>query len=190
MFSKELLILQKEINNLLNSKSLVVISIDGKSASGKSTLAEALNEIYDCNIFKMDDFFLTPALRTEERLKEVGGNVDYLRFNKEIIQGILSQKNFNYNKYNCMNNSFNKSEEIRTKELNIIEGCYSMHPTLINYYDFKIFLDISYEDQIKRILKRNGKEKLQRFVDEWIPKENKYFNEMKIKDKADLIISV
>ncbi len=190
MFNKDILLLEKKINNLLNSKNLVIISIDGKSGSGKSTLAEALKKIFDCNVFKMDDFFLTPDLRTKERLNELGGNVDYLRFNIEIIQGILSQQDFKYNKYNCMRNSLNESEVIKPKKLNIIEGCYSMHPSLINYYDFKILLDISYEEQIKRILKRNGKEKLQRFIDEWIPKENWYFEGMKIKEKADLIISV
>lgn len=31
---------------------------------------------------------------------------------------------------------------------------------------------------------------LQRFVEEWIPKENAYFEKMAIKNKADLVFKV
>lgn len=189
MFSKNLPEIIEKIDKLLNLNKIIFVSIEGNSGSGKSTLANALNEIYNCNLFHMDDFFLTPELRTNNRLREVGGNVDYLRFNKEVIQGVLSEKDFYYKRYNCMNDSLVKSKEIKTKKLNIVEGCYSMHPTLINNYDLKIFLEISSDIQTKRILERNGTEKLQRFLNEWIPKENQYYKEMKIKEKADIIIS-
>ena len=65
-----------------------------------------------------------------------------------------------------------------------------MHPTLIDSYYLKIFLHMDIDDQIERILKRNGPFKLQRFNNEWIPKENEYFKKMKIKDKADLVFRV
>lgn len=189
MFNKEILLIIEEINKLLISDEPVIISIDGKSASGKTFLAESINKNFDSNVFHMDDFFLTPELRTPERLNEIGGNVDYIRFDKEIIQNIVTQKDFNYNIYNCMTNSSNNSSLIKAKKLNIIEGAYSMHPSLINNYNFKIFVDIDNEEQIKRILKRNGVKMLQRFIDEWIPKENQYFDKMNIKEKCDLVIN-
>ena len=68
----------------------VIVAIDGNSAAGKSTLAGIIKDVYgeDCNIFIWMIFFLTPELRTEERLKEIGGNVDYVRFKEEIVNGI------------------------------------------------------------------------------------------------------
>ena len=177
-----------KINLLLNSKDLVLIAIDGKSGSGKSTLAGMLSQVYDCNLFHMDNFFLRPELRTAERLKEVGGNVDYLRFKEEVIDGILSSAVFKYQVYDCKSMSLSESEPIGPKKLNLIEGSYSMHPSLIKYYDFKIFIDVDEKTQRERILKRNGPLTYERFIDEWIPKENQYFNEMSIKEKSDLII--
>lgn len=39
------------INMLLEEKNFVIVAIDGKCTSGKTTLASKLAEIYDCNVF-------------------------------------------------------------------------------------------------------------------------------------------
>lgn len=62
----------------------VIIGIDGRCAAGKSTLALLLSEQPDATIFHMDDFYLQGRQRTYERFNEVGGNVDYERFAKEV----------------------------------------------------------------------------------------------------------
>ena len=55
--------IRKKIDELLTQKDMVVVAIDGKCTSGKTTLASKLAEIYDCNVFHMDDLFL----RSEQR---------------------------------------------------------------------------------------------------------------------------
>lgn len=176
------------IELLLESKDIVIIAIDGKSGSGKTTLANTLSELHDSNVFHMDNFFLRPELKTQERMNEVGGNVDYQRFKRKVLKGILSQNDFMYQIYDCNEMALTDYIIVQPKNLNIVEGSYSMHPTLIESYDFKIFLDIDDETQKERILKRNGPISYKRFIDEWIPKENIYFKEMKIKEKSDLVI--
>lgn len=176
------------INSLLMLNDFVIVAIDGKTGSGKTTLANIIGYFHDSNIFHMDDFFLRPELKTEERMKETGGNVDYVRFKNEVINGILSQTDFRYQIYDCKKMALTDYIHIKPKKLNIIEGSYSMHPTLIDNYNYKIFLDIDDETQKERILKRNGPLMYKRFVNEWIPKENIYFKEMQIKKKCDLII--
>ena len=76
---------------------------------------------------------------------------------------------------------------MQPKQLNIIEGSYSLHPTLSDSYDLKVFLTIDSELQSKRILNRNGPEKHKRFISEWIPLENHYFNELNIQAQCDLV---
>ena len=63
-----------------------------------------------------------------------------------------------------------------------------MHPYFKDYASFKIFLDVDSDTQIKRIRERNGEFLTQRFVNEWIPKENDYFKYFHIKEKADYIL--
>jgi uridine kinase len=74
------------------------------------------------------------------------------------------------------------------KKLNIIEGVYSMHLELISYYDLKIFFDVDDNTQEERIINRNGKDMYKKFKDIWIPLENKYFEELDIRKKADVLI--
>lgn len=139
----------KQIANLLKTKKTITVAIDGNSGSGKTTVAKLISGVYDCNVFHMDDFFLTPELRTPERLNEVGGNVDYVRFYHEVIMRIASNEAFEFQKFNCQTLEFEKSNWIRPSQLNIIEGSYSMHPTLIDHYDLKIFLSIDPDEQVE-----------------------------------------
>jgi hypothetical protein len=179
------------IDTLLKTKDRVIIAIDGNSGAGKSTLAAFIADVYDdCNIFHMDDFFLTPELRTEERLNEVGGNVDYVRFKKEVIGGLKSGMEFCYRKYDCQQGTFRESVKVIPKRLNIIEGSYSMHPTLRASYDLKIFLHVDTEEQSRRVLKRNGPKMHEIFISRWIPLENRYFTEMRIKEQSDLVFNM
>ena len=136
----------------------------------------------------MDHFFLRPEQRTKERLQETGGNVDYERFFKEIIIGLQHNTSFSYRVFDCSKMSFDKTVTVYPKQLNVIEGAYSMHHSLMQCYDFKIFLQIGKDEQCRRIFSRNGPAMLQRFLDEWIPLENRYFQEMNIPEKSDLIL--
>lgn len=183
-----LLELFNNIGELISQSKPVCIAIEGNSGSGKSTLAKLINSMYDCNLFHMDDYFLRPEQKTESRLIEVGGNIDYERFDMEVINGLKSNSKFSYQVYNCKTLKLDEIHNAEPKVLNIIEGVYSMHPRFIDIYDLKIFLEIDEKTQVERILKRSGEFMLNRFIDEWIPMENEYFNKMNIRGKSDVIL--
>lgn len=176
-----------KIDLLLSERETVNVAIDGNSGAGKSTLASLIGSVYDSNIFHMDDYFLRPELRTKERLEETGGNVDYVRFKDEVLSGLQSGREFQYRAYDCRQMSLGEQTTVAPKRLNIIEGSYSLHPTLADYYDLKIFLQIDEKEQSSRILKRNGAFMHKRFLNEWIPLENQYFTEMKIMEQCDIV---
>ncbi|NLG53365.1 MAG: hypothetical protein GX541_05255 [Clostridiales bacterium] len=175
------------IDELVNVKSVVKIAIDGMSGAGKTKLSSEIQEIYDCNVFHMDDFFLTPGLRTPERLSEPGGNVDYERFKREVSDNI-GRGGFSYRPYNCKTRAFSEPVKVPFKKLNIVEGVYSLHPVLFDIYDLKVFMYTDLETQRERILERNGAEMLERFISEWIPLENRYFEHFDIKNKCDFVL--
>ena len=163
-----------KIDELLTQKDMVIVAIDGKCTSGKTTLASKLAEIYDCNVFHMDDFFLRPEQRTPERFAEVGGNVDYERFQEEVLLPLKSGKAFSYRPFDCSAFTLAAPVAVAPKKLNIIEGTYSHHPYFGNPYDLKILLTVDKETQRQRILDRPSFLH-KRFFEEWIPMEDRYF---------------
>ena len=167
----------KKIDELMTQKDVVIVAIDGKCTSGKTTLAAKLAEIYDCNVFHMDDFFLRPEQRTPERFAEVGGNVDYERFKEEILIQLGKGKPFSYRPFDCSTFTLAGPVTVVPKQLNIIEGTYSHHPYFGNSYDLKVMLTVTPELQRERILQRPAFLH-QRFFEQWIPMENRYFESL------------
>ena len=165
------------VDQLMAEKSQVLVAIEGKCTSGKSTLAAALAEHYDCNLFHMDDFFLRPQQRTPERFAEVGGNVDYERFAEEVLTPLMARKPFSYRPFDCSVFALAEPVAVIPKKLAIIEGTYSLHPYFGDPYDLKILLTVSDALQHQRVLERPAFLHA-RFFEQWIPMENRYFDQM------------
>ena len=117
----------KEIKRL-EGKPLL-IAVEGRCASGKTTLASALQKALGCYIFHMDDFFLRPEQRTPERLSTPGGNIDWERFEQEVLIPIKQKQPVNYRRYDCHAAAFLPPTVIRPQKLNIIEGNISHEKT-------------------------------------------------------------
>ena len=179
-----------QIETQMAERSTVLIAIEGGSASGKTTLSQLLREVYDCNVFHMDDFFLRPEQRTEERFAEAGGNIDHERFLEEVLLPLSKGKDVQYRAFDCSTFTLCPAIEIAPKGLNIIEGAYSMHPQLAQFYDFSVFLRITPQLQRKRIEKRNTPDMAQRFFDTWIPLEHTYFDATDTATRCSMIWEV
>ena len=177
--------LKKQIDTMLEEKNFVIVAIDGKCTSGKTTLASKLAEIYECNVFHMDDFFLRPEQRTPERFAEIGGNVDYERFREEVLLPLRSGKDFSYRPFDCSTFTLSAPVAVTPKKLNIVEGTYSHHPYFGNPYDLKILLTVDEETQRKRILERPVFLH-RRFFEEWIPMESRYFEVFRISNQSEI----
>ncbi len=176
------------IDRKMHEKDRVVVAVEGGSASGKSTLGELLQRVYDCNLFHMDDFFLQMHQRTPERFSQPGGNVDYERFREEVLDPILTGGPFSYRVFDCSKMALGGTVRVAPKRLHIVEGAYSLHPHLSEAYDLSCFLEIDPDEQAGRILKRNGPEMQKRFLTEWIPLEKKYFDETRVRERCTLIL--
>ena len=92
--------LVKKLENGSRSES-VLVAIDGRCGGGKTTLGEYLRKHFECNVFHMDDFYLQPHQRTEERLREAGGNVDYERFSTEVLAPLKECQDVHYRRFFC-----------------------------------------------------------------------------------------
>ena len=134
-------ILQKAAN-LEEKQGAKIITIDGRAASGKSTMAKLLQEVLGTSVIHMDDFFLPKELRNEMRFAEAGGNVHYERFMEEVLPVIANTKSFTYNIFSCEKMDFYGERKVSESLWRIVEGVYSLHPKFGDYADLKVFSDV------------------------------------------------
>lgn len=169
----------------VQKKRPLYIAIDGRCAAGKTTLANNLQDILECSVIHMDDFFLRPEQRTEERYAQSGNNVDYERIIEEVMIPLKEGKEISYRPFICKEQRLGEPITVSKSDIYIFEGAYSCQSNLYDFYDFRIFLDIDEEERLKRIEKRNGKEQLEIFKQKWIPLEERYFTEQNIRERVD-----
>lgn len=197
MLEKELAAAGRLIEETMRKKAdspCVLAALDGPCASGKTTLAMKLEERLGCTVFHMDDFFLRPEQRTQERLNEPGGNVDYERFRQQVLDPLTGWRKggqkpdfLTFSRYNCGLGRLETAEKLPVSRLCLIEGAYSQHPFFGDCYDLRLYLETDEQTQRERILARNGSEQLRRFETMWIPMEKRYFETFQIREKSRVI---
>lgn len=179
------------VNEFTNSgkrtEKPIIIAIDGRCGSGKTTLAAGLKKKNGWRVFHMDDFFLRPEQRTEERFAKPGGNVDHERFLEEILLPLQNGvQTICYRRFDCQKQDFAEAISVTAGDVNIVEGSYSCHPAFWDAYDLRVFLDVAEAEQDRRILLRNGKDRAKMFHERWIPLEERYFDAYRIKERCEL----
>ncbi len=180
------------IQTILSMKEPVFVVIDGDCGGGKTTLADRLATLLGGEILHMDDFFLPPSMRTDERLLVPGGNVHYERFFSQILTPLLmGQTDLLFDRFSCRNNETVKTKVSLSKRT-IIEGSYSHHPTFDHAYQtlhaIKVFVCVDESHQHMRLRARN-ETMFDRFISTFIPLEKSFQQAYDIRTKADIIIS-
>lgn len=177
------------LTHSLQTASRTLCVIDGFCGAGKTTLAAALSGRFDnAPVIHMDDFFLPFALRTPQRLSQPGGNVHYERFGEEVIPGLEAGGAFAYRRFDCATGQL-EPKHCPAAPLIIVEGSYSLHPAFQAAWQrldaLTVFLRVEEGEQLRRIAMRSP-EKLQAFVEKWIPLEKNYFQGYHIEQRAQL----
>lgn len=177
----------ERIAALPSNDSPLLVAIDGRCAAGKTTLADMLHKRTNCTVFHMDDFFLRPEQRSIERLSIPGGNVDYERFREEVLMPLRKGvTEIAYQPFDCHEQRLLPPVVKKVTEVVLVEGSYSCHPELWDYYNLHIFLTIASDKQLKRIACRNGADNVSMFQNQWIPLEERYFEVHRIMKRCEL----
>lgn len=175
------------IDEALAKGQPVILALEGGAASGKTTLAEQLSLHYKAPVIHMDDFFLSPEMRTAERFAQPGGNIHFERFEAQVADPIRRGEGFSYEIFDCCEGRIVGKRKIEKCPLLLVEGVYSLHPCYQDIYTHRIFLRTSQEIQNVR-LKARGEWLYQRFQTVWLPLERDYFQHYQIENYCDLTL--
>lgn len=106
----------------------------------------------------------------------------------EVLLPLKSGAEALYRPYNCHADYFLPTQTLSAAIPTVIEGSYSCHPLLREYYNLRVFLDISPELQAKRLMARNPAA-FEAFQTMWIPREEAYFTACRVREHCDLVLN-
>ena len=184
--------LESAIRSLLEHKPRVIVAIDGMAASGKTTLACALAQrLPACAVVHMDDFTVPFENRYPGYFEDTLSNADIARFDREVLTPFTLGQAACYRPYRChpVAGFGNPIVIPQNCTVVIVEGAYCLHPDLWERYDLRALMTVSDKTQHARILARNGKAQLERFLSTWIPMEHAHIRARQLHARSDLILS-
>ena len=172
---------------LIEDRRPAVLALDGFCASGKTTLASCLADRFGARVIHTDDFYLPADMRSDERYAEPGGTIHYERLKREVID-CLTAPSLTYGVFSHEIMDIARTVTLPKTPLTVVEGAYACHPYFGNYADLRCFMETTPDEQRRRILTRNGPDRLKLFESRWIPYEQNYESAFHIKEKAHVLI--
>ena len=166
----------------------LVLALDGRCGSGKTTLTNALVRQFPASaVLRTDDFYLPPVQRAHGWEQTPCANMDLARLRDEALRPAYAGQPVQYRAYSCREGAYQPAQELPAQPLVILEGSYSHHPLLTGYETLRVFVTCSKEEQTRRLQEREG-ERYANFAARWIPLEEGYFAKYQIAENADFVV--
>ncbi len=181
-------IIAEKLRETASREGSCMAAIDGRCASGKTTLAGQLGQMLHCPVFHLDDYFLQPYQRTAGRYGTPGENVDWERFEQEVLRPWSVHQDAQVRRFDCETMCLEDAvQRVPWQRIMIAEGSYSLNTHLRDYYNCRIFLTVDPEEQLRRLRQRNPA-KLEKFRTLWIPLEEQYFTACHVQERCDIVL--
>lgn len=172
-----------KIKALLQDCPQFRLAIDGRCGAGKTTLAQRLGEELGAAVIHLDDFFLP-----KDRSKAGFGNIEKERLLQQVLIPMSSGQQIRYQIFDCHTQSYMDWVILAPNTSVIVEGSYALLPEFRFAYTHSVFVDVTAQEQERRIRKRNGAEAWEMFRRRWIPDEEECFLNCGNRECANLTI--
>jgi uridine kinase len=196
--------LLEEVRKRKNNDRLFIIGISGIDTSGKTLFAESFQEFLvsqnlRTQLIKLDDF------HNPKKIRYLGNDeVEnyYLRgFNLDTILRELLEPARRYPDYrvrlkllDLLTDKYETEKEysFNNDTVVIFEGVFLFRNEFSPYIDYKIFLEISFEESKRRANERDvpvfGSQILSKYDTKYLPAQQKYLDDFPLKNTTDIII--
>jgi uridine kinase len=162
------------LRDSLTARNARLVAIDGRGGSGKSTFARLLAAGWpEAVVIEMDDFYLPSAQRVQPA--EVhGANYDRRRLIAEVLDPLRAGRAGRYERYDWDQDELAEWHDVPAGAVVVLDGVYSTSELLRGYCDYAIWVDSPYDVRLRRGVERDGEAGRARWVEEWMPAEERY----------------
>lgn len=164
-------------------RSTVLVGVDGCGASGKSAVAAWIGrELAAATTVHVDDFYLP------EGGDAVGAHFDWRRLDREVLGPLTAGRPARYQVFDWSRSSLGEWREVPSAGAVVVEGVTAIRRELARYYDLTIWVECPRALRLARGLARDGEGARARWVEDWMPAEDRYVAEHRPEERADLVV--
>jgi len=200
--SQRTLIFRKIIDEIKkkNAGRALVVGISGIDCSGKTNFARnfekfLLHEGCKTQTIHLDDFHNPKQVRyagespiddyynRSFNIREIIGRLLQPIHNGQNISEYITLLDINSDSF-----SVNRKYEIDRSTIVIFEGVFLFRNELAEYMDYKVFLDIPFDESFNRAARRDGAELLRKYGSKYHPTQKRYLKEFPPDKTADIVV--
>lgn len=174
----------------------VLLAIDGRGGSGKTLLAKSIANglaaaSTPVSIVHVDDFFLPSGQRPHGSPgeKPIGGDFDWVRLRDQVLAPLRRGESARYDRYDWDRDALWGTLDVPAGQVVIVEGIYASRRELADLYELRVWVECPRELRLARGLARDGEGARLRWVEDWMPSEDRYVREHRPMEYANVIVS-
>jgi uridine kinase len=153
------------------------VGVDGKGATGKTTLAALIAAALPGSVMVQIDDFARPDVQGWERD----------RFVRQVLKPLLAGRPGRYQRWDFDRNMGAEWHTVPFGVPVVVEGVSATDERLGVPWDFTIWVELPYEVRLARALERDGPERMDRWLNDWMPSEDAYEAAQRPQDRVDLV---
>ena len=134
-----------------------------------------------------DDFY-RPESDSKRSEVEVGGLFDLSRLASQVLIPHAEGRELHYQRYDWEAGTLREWATGASGAPLVVEGIYSIHQTLRDFYDLRIWVAAPRAIRLVRGIERDGEEARSKWVDVWMPAEDRYVAEQAPQAHAHLVL--
>ncbi|GKX68147.1 HAD hydrolase-like protein [Inconstantimicrobium mannanitabidum] len=193
-----------QILNIKQKNKPLIVGINGVDTSGKSTFTKELVRYlfkigFRSQTISIDDFHNPSMIRNKENnpiISYLNNAFDIAKIENEIMKPLVTENKLDKELLllNLETDRFinNKRYVIDEDTIVLFEGVLLYREPLNQYFDLRIFIDVSFDEVLKRAAKRDlsilGAAVIEKYTNKYIPIQKLYIEKYNPKVLSDIVI--
>ncbi len=156
----------------------VFVGVDGRGAAGKTSFAELVAAVVPRAVVVHVDDFAGPAVP----------EWDWERFREQVGVPLLTGRPAHYQRWDWGTDSGAEWHDVPTRCVLVVEGVSSTRAEVRLPWDYTVWVDAPREVRLRRARERDGDAMMQRWLEDWLPSEERYVEREHPQERVDVIV--